>query len=177
MVCRIEQANDGLAPIPPLSWAAMPVIENLPATATETKDAARLARGIRRTLAALGYGTLAEFTLANGRRADLIGVNAAGEVALVEIKTSEADFRADEKWPEYLPYCDSFYFAVPDEFPRHLLPEDCGLIVADAYSGVILRPSPPLSTMSAARRRALLIRFALAATSRLERLLDPEAEL
>jgi len=177
MVRRIEQANDDLAPIPPLSWAAMSVIENLPATETEAQDAVRLARGIRRTLAALGYGTLAEFTLANGRRADLIGVNAAGEVALVEIKTSEADFRADEKWPEYVPYCDSFYFAVPVEFPRHLLPEDCGLIVADAYAGVILRPAPPLSTMNAARRRALLIRFALAATSRLQRLLDPEAEL
>ena len=144
---------------------------------TETRDAARLARGISRTLAALGYGTLAEFTLANGRRADLIGVNGAGEVALVEIKTSEADFRADEKWPEYLPYCDSFYFAVPEDFPRHLLPADCGLIIADAYAGVILRPAPPLSTMNGARRRALLIRFALAASVRLQRLLDPEAEL
>jgi hypothetical protein len=151
--------------------------ENLPATETGAQDAVRLVRGIRRTFAALGYGTLAEFTLANGRRADLIGVNAAGEVALVEIKTSAADFRADEKWPEYLPYCDSFYFAVPEEFPRHLLPADCGLIIADAYAGVILRPAPPLSTMNAARRRALLIRFALAATSRLQRLLDPEVEV
>ncbi len=155
----------------------MSATDGPPVTATETRDAARLARGICRTLAALGYGTLAEFTLANGRRADLIGVNAAGEVTLVEIKTSEADFRADEKWPEYLPYCDSFYFAVPEDFPRHLLPADCGLIIADAYAGVILRPAPPLTAMNGARRRALLIRFALAATSRLQRLLDPEAEL
>jgi hypothetical protein len=154
----------------------MSATDGAPMTTAETRDAVRLARGICRTLAALGYGTLAEFTLINGRRADVIGVNAAGEVAIVEIKTSEADFRADEKWPEYLPYCDSFYFAVPEGFPRQILPEECGLIVADAYAGVILRPAPPLTAMNGARRRALLIRFALAASTRLQRLLDPEAE-
>ena len=134
-------------------------------------------RGICRALAALGYGTLAEFNLVNGRRADVIGVNSAGRVAIVEIKTSEADFRADDKWPEYLPFCDSFYFAVPEDFPRHLLPGDCGLIVADAYAGTILRPAPPLPAMNGARRRALLLRFGLAASTRLQRLLDPEAGL
>ena len=141
------------------------------------REAVLLARGVSRTLAALGYATLAEFTLLTGRRADVIGVNAAGEVAVVEIKTSEADFRADQKWPEYLPFCDSFYFAVPEGFPLAILPADCGLMVADAYQSAILRPAPPLPALAGARRRALILRFGLTAGARLQRLVDPEAEL
>ncbi|HYB54843.1 MAG TPA: MmcB family DNA repair protein [Alphaproteobacteria bacterium] len=143
----------------------------------EIRDASRLARGVCRTLHALGYGALTEFTLRNGRRADVIGVNGAGEIAIVEIKTSEADFRADQKWPEYLPFCDSFFFAVPEGFPRLILPEDCGLIVADSYESVVLRPSPSLPPMRGSRRRALVLSFAIAASARLQRLLDPEASL
>ncbi len=146
-------------------------------TILEVPEGVRLARGVCRTLAGLGYGALTEFTLLTGRRADVIGVNGSGEVAIVEIKTSEADFRADRKWPEYLPFCDSFYFAVPEGFPRPLIPAASGLIVADAYQGVVLRPSPALPAMSGARRRALLLRFAMAASLRLQRVLDPEAEL
>jgi hypothetical protein len=144
---------------------------------TELLGAPRLARGICRTLSALGYGALTEFTLRSGRRADVIGMNGAGEVVIVEIKTSEADFRADRKWPEYLDFCDSFYFAVPEGFPRCILPETCGLMVADAYAGVILRPSPRLSTMNGSRRRGLLLHFGLAASGRLQRVIDPEAAL
>lgn len=142
---------------------------------SEVREAVRLARGICRALEALGYGVLTEFTLGTGRRADVMGLNGAGEVAIVEIKTSEADFRADQKWPEYLPFCDSFYFAVPAGFPRRILPCDCGLMVADAYSAEILRPAPALPTLAGARRRALILRFGIAASTRLQRLTDPEA--
>jgi hypothetical protein len=146
-------------------------------TVVDSREASRLARGVCRTLYALGYGVLTEFTLRNGRRADVIGVNGAGEIAIVEIKTSEADFRADQKWPEYLPFCDSFFFAVPEGFPRLILPEGCGLMVADSYESAILRPSPALAPLSAARRRALILSFAIAASARLQRALDPEAAL
>ena len=142
---------------------------------SEIREAVRLARGVSRTLAALGYGTLVEFTLNTGRRADVIGVSGVGDVVIVEIKTSEADFRSDLKWREYLPFCDSFYFAVPEGFPHAILPGECGLIVADAYSSVILRASPDLPPMTGSRRKALLLRFALTATGRLQRLVDPEA--
>ena len=143
----------------------------------EPREAAGLARGVCRTLAALGYGTLTEFTLRSGRRADVIGVNGSGEIAIVEIKSSEADFRADQKWPEYLPFCDRFYFAVPEGFPRHILPESCGLMVADAYESAILRPSPAQAPLAGGRRRALILSFAIAASNRLQRALDPESAL
>jgi hypothetical protein len=134
----------------------------------------RLARGVCRAFAARGLSTLCEFTLKNGRRADVVALDGAGELAIVEVESSLADYRSDGKWWEYLDYCDRFYFAVPADFPRDILPDDCGLMVADAYHAEILRPAP-LARLNAARRRAMLLRFAQVAGQRLTRLTDPEA--
>jgi len=133
-----------------------------------------LTRGVCRLLAAHGYGAMVEFPLTNGRRVDVIGLGVAGDFAIVEIKTSVADFRADRKWQEYLPYCERFYFAVPEDFPHHMVPDDCGLMVADAFGGTIRRDSPARS-VNATRKRHQLLRFALAASERLHRLCDPGA--
>jgi hypothetical protein len=131
-----------------------------------------LARGVCRAVEDLGYAALTEFPLGNGRRVDVIAIDGGGEALIVEIKSSIADFRADRKWIEYLPYCDLFYFAVPDGFPRELLPPDCGVMVADGYGAAILRPAPRLA-MNASRRRALTLRLAYTASQRLRRALDP----
>jgi len=131
-----------------------------------------LARGICRALADHGLATMVEFTLSSGRRVDVIGLDRAGQATIVEIKTSVADFRADQKWPEYLEFCDQFFFAVPQDFPQEILPGGCGLMVADAYGAAILRESPALQ-LNAARRRAQNLRFALVAAERLGRLTDP----
>jgi hypothetical protein len=139
----------------------------------ERATAGRLARGVCRGLGALGYAALREFTLPNGRRVDVIAVNGAGETAIVEIKTSAADYRGDRKWREYLEFCDRFYFAVGSRFPLALLPADCGLIVADDYGAEILRPAAA-RPLASSRRRAQTLRLALTAMQRLERLLDPE---
>lgn len=134
-----------------------------------------LARGVCRALAQRGFATLTEFSLANGRRADVIGLGRGGELVIVEVKSSIADFRADGKWPEYREFCDRFYFAVAADFPGALIPEDCGLIVADPFGAAILRESPSLA-LPPARRRALTLNFALTGSGRLRRLLDPGAE-
>ena len=134
--------------------------------------AAALARGVCRSLMDRGAATLTEFTLASGRRADVIALEPDGRVTIVEIKTSPADFRGDGKWPEYLDYCDRFYFAVPEGFPHDLLPPDHGLMIADAYEALVLRPSDERA-INPARRRALTLRFARAAAQRLTRLSDP----
>ena len=140
--------------------------------AAEERLAAALARGVSRTLGAHGGATLTEFTLRTGRRVDVIGVDDQGEITIVEIKTSVADFRSDGKWPEYLDFCDYFYFAVPEDFPRELLPEDCGVMVADAYEALILVPAQARA-VNGARRRALILRFARAAAQRLNAHTDP----
>jgi len=140
--------------------------------AADERLAAALARGVSRTLRAHGGATLTEFTLRTGRRVDVIGVDDEGRVTIVEIKTSVADFRSDGKWPEYLDFCDYFYFAVPEDFPRDLLPSECGVMVADAYEALILVPSEA-RPVNGSRRRALVLRFARAAAQRLNAYTDP----
>ncbi|WP_158043451.1 MmcB family DNA repair protein [Skermanella pratensis] len=131
-----------------------------------------LSRGVRRALAERGFASLTEFRLASGRRADVMAVNEAGDVVIVEIKSSVADFRTDQKWPEYQAFCDSFFLAVGADFPADLIPPECGLMVADGFGAVILRDAP-LVKLNAARRRAVVLRVALAASGRLHRLEDP----
>jgi hypothetical protein len=134
--------------------------------------ALKIARGVCRHLEQLGYGSLTEFPLGNGRRADVIAMNEKGETAIVEIKSSIVDFQTDEKWPEYREYCDYFYFAVALDFPRELIPESCGLMVADEYGAEVLRESG-LVAINGSRRRAQALRFAVTASQRLRRLVDP----
>jgi len=109
------------------------------ASARAPVSAALLSRGVCRTLAQRGYVSLLEFPLANGRRADVIALGRAGELVIVEIKTSIADFRADRKWDTYRDFSDRLYFAVPEDFPRALIPDECGLIVADSFGAAVLR--------------------------------------
>ncbi|MCC7272117.1 MAG: MmcB family DNA repair protein [Alphaproteobacteria bacterium] len=142
------------------------------ATSADERVARVLARGIRRALADLGYGTLTELVLASGRRADVAGIDRRGDIVIVEIKSSLADLRADAKWPEYRDHCDALYFAVPDGFPLHVLPDATGILVADGFGAALLRDAPR-HPLPAARRRAVTLRFAMAASLRLGRLEDP----
>ena len=132
-----------------------------------------LARGVCRALEQIGYASLLEFPLANGRRADILALGRAGDLVIVEVKSSVADFRADHKWTAYRAFADRLYFAVPSGFPVLLIPEECGLIVADGFSAAVLRDGTT-TPLAAARRRAVTLRFALTAATRLRRHLDPE---
>ncbi|HVO13939.1 MAG TPA: MmcB family DNA repair protein [Alphaproteobacteria bacterium] len=131
-----------------------------------------IARGVCRMLGELGHGTLTEFSLPNGRRADVIGLDRDGRFVIVEVKSCAADFLSDGKWEDYLEYCDRYYFAVAPDFPQELLPAGHGLIVADSFDAVILREAAE-APMHAARRKAQLLRFALTASGRLTGLVDP----
>jgi hypothetical protein len=133
-----------------------------------------LTRGVCRAFDQLGYASLVEFPLANGRRADVLALGKRGELVIVEIKSSAADFRADRKWPSYREFADRLYFAVASGFPGALIPEDCGLMVADAFGAALLREARAVP-IAAGRRRAVTLRFARIAAARLRRVLDPEA--
>lgn len=139
---------------------------------TGNSAAALVARGIRRAFGDLGYATVTELVLATGRRADVVGIDRRGEIVIVEIKTSLADLRADQKWPEYRDFCDALYFAVPPGFPDGAPPADAGLLVADGFAAAMLREAPR-HRLVPARRREVTLRFALAASLRLGRLEDP----
>ena len=118
------------------------------------------------------YSTLAALSLRNNRRADVGGLYGRGKFIIIEIKTSTVDFRADQKWPEYLDFCDVFYFAVAENFPTEILPDDHGLMIVDRFGGTILRQATA-RPMHPSRRKTLAVRFARTAASRLGALLDP----
>lgn len=147
--------------------------ETAPTTAgqrpTITQD---VTRGVTRMLRQMGLACVTELSLKTGRRVDVIAIDRKGQVTVVEVKSSLEDYRVDEKWQEYLPFCDAFYFAVSDSFPIDVLPEDVGLIIADAYGAEVVRPATE-GEMNPARRKALTLRFARHAADRLMRWEDP----
>lgn len=147
----------------------MPMV---PLPRPQSDAAAAITRGVRRMLAERGVRGLVEFSLANGRRADILALADDGEVTIVEVKSSIIDFKTDQKWPEYLDYCDRFFFAVDADFPVDLIPAECGLIIADAFGAEIIRPAP-LAKLAAARRKALTLKVAHTAMARLHRVEDP----
>ncbi|MEO0465708.1 MAG: MmcB family DNA repair protein [Pseudomonadota bacterium] len=124
-----------------------------------------IASGVLRQLFLMDVPGLTEVTLANHRRADVMGLTSKGEIWIIEIKSSVADFRSDQKWPEYTPFCDRFFFAVSSAFPDELIPESCGLIIADRFGAAIVRDAPNVP-LAAARRKALTLRFARLAAQR-----------
>ena len=130
------------------------------------RRAGNIARGTLRLLAGLGFCGVTEMTLANNRRADIVAIGPGGEIWMVEIKSSVADFRSDSKWPDYQPFCDRLFFAVGPDFPQDLIPAETGLIVADAFGGALLREAP-VHKLAAARRKAVTLRLARLAASRL----------
>lgn len=121
----------------------------------------------------LGFASVTELSLANGRRADIAAITETGELWIVEIKSSLNDFRTDAKWPEYRGFCDRLLFAVDLSFPIDVLPPDTGLIVADAYGAELIRPAPQ-TALPPARRKAMTLRLARAAAARLQALADPD---
>ncbi len=134
--------------------------------------AASVQRGVCRLLRDSGFAMLTEFTLASGRRADVIAVNPAGSIWIVEIKSSFEDFRVDLKWPEYHDYCDQLFFALPPELDSAIIPLNAGLIVADKWGAEVLR-HPGTVPLHPSRRKAVTLAFARTAAMRLHGLYDP----
>ncbi len=139
----------------------------------QSAGAIEISRGVGRCLANHGFCCVSEVSLANGRRADVMAVSDSAEIWIVEIKSSVVDFRTDLKWPEYRDFCDRFYFAVQTTFPRDLIPDGVGLIVADRFGGEVVRPAPG-HKLDASRRKAVLLRYARTAGIRLQTALDPD---
>ena len=136
-----------------------------------TSTAMDVARGVSRLLLEEGWSPILEFTLPNGRRLDVAALGPGGEMLGVEIKVALADLRGDSKWPEYLDYCDLFYFAIPPDFPDEHVPQQTGLIVADRYGGAIIKQAE-VQSLHSSRRKAVTISFSRCAAERLSRTLD-----
>ena len=146
-------------------------LTQLPAAALQTRRSRAVCRGISRLFARNDIWVLGEMPLRNGRRADLMGIDAKGRIAIVEIKTARSDLLGDAKWPDYLDFCDRFYWGLPPELDRACLesdsfrPDCCGIIVADEYDAEIVRAAPS-QPLAAARRRIEVERLARTALRR-----------
>jgi hypothetical protein len=139
--------------------------------------AADVARGVTRLFCRQDLFAICEVPLPNGRRADMMAIDAKGALTIVEIKVSRADLVGDCKWTDYLEFCDRFFWAVPQGLSAILehesfLPERAGLIVADRYDAAVIREALH-APLAPARRKAELLRFARRAARRLSAQIDP----
>jgi hypothetical protein len=143
--------------------------------------AADVARGVCRMLLRHDCVAMAEVPLSDGRRADLMALDARGNIVIVEIKVSRADLLGDGKWNDYLAHCDRFFWAVPQGFDlrpfeqQGFLPARAGLIVADRYDAAVVREANTVPLAAATRRKCTLA-FGRRAARRVINLMDPDAE-
>ena len=164
--------------VPPhiASGAASPATGGAPSPLSDGRQspaALAIARGTARYLHALGYCVVSELPLPSGRRADLVALGGDGEIIIVEIKSSVADFRADQKWMDYRQHCDRLFFATHAGVPCDIFPAEAGLIVADAFYAAIICEAPE-QRIPAATRKSVMLRFAHAAALRLQAIADPQ---
>ncbi|GAB5487600.1 MAG: MmcB family DNA repair protein [Parasphingorhabdus sp.] len=131
----------------------------------QPEGARAVARGVARMFFRHDILVQSEVSLRNHRRADLMGLDAKGQIVIVEIKVARGDLLGDQKWIEYLDFCDRFYWALPPELDaspleqKGFLPERCGVIIADSYDAEIIRPAATHS-LGAARRKVETMRLA-----------------
>jgi hypothetical protein len=143
-----------------------------PVDGRQSDTALAIARGTMRLLHAHGFSVVSELSLASGRRADLVALDGKGNIWIVEIKSSVADFRADQKWMDYRLHCDRLFFATCQEVPCEIFPPDTGLIVADAFGASFVCEAPE-HRLPAATRKSMMLAFGRAAALRLQSLIDP----
>jgi hypothetical protein len=131
-----------------------------------------LARGVSRHLRQHDFVSVEELVPTRGLRVDVMGLGPKGEIWVIECKSSRVDFQTDSKWQGYLEWCDRFFWAVDQNFPTELLPDDTGLIIADAYDAEIIRMGPE-TKLARARRRVMTQKFARHAAVRAQAARDP----
>ena len=144
----------------------------MPIDRRQSETALMIARGTTRLLHAHGFSVVSELSLASGRRADLVALDGKGDIWIVEIKSSIADFRADQKWMDYRLHCDRLFFATWQAVPCEIFPPDTGLIVADGFGGSFVCEAPE-HRLPAATRKSMMLAFGRAAALRLQALADP----
>jgi hypothetical protein len=132
-----------------------------------------LQRGVSRHLASHGFACVEELVPARGLRVDVMALGPKGEIWVVECKSCRVDFTSDNKWQGYLEWADRFFFAVDEDFPVDMLPDDQGLIIGDAYTAEILH-MPAERRLAPARRKVMVQKFAVTAARRLQVLRDPD---
>ena len=132
----------------------------------QSERAMLVRRGVQVLLHEMRLAVLPELPLSSGRRADLICLSEKGEIWIVEIKSSIADFRVDRKWPDYRAHCDRLFFATHPGVPLDIFPDDCGLLLSDGYGAHMVREAPE-HRLSPSTRKSVTLNFSRTAAHRL----------
>lgn len=130
-------------------------------------EAERIFHAVMRFYTEAGYACLPEFTLKTNRRPDITCLHKDGTIIMIEVKSTVNDFKTDKKWHEYAEWADKLYFAVGEDFPAAILPDEdsCGVIITDGFDCHVTREAP-LHKLAAARRSHLIRRLARTAMLR-----------
>ena len=152
--------------------AATALVSLLPPDRRQSETALSVARGTARLLHQFGFSVVCELPLPSGRRADIVALDGAGAIWIIEVKSSVEDFRADQKWMDYRLHCDRLFFATTMQVPCEIFPKDTGLIVGDAFGASIVCEAPE-HRLHAATRKTMMLAFARCAALRLQALADP----
>ena len=125
-----------------------------------------------RFLSNKGYKTITEFALPNKKRVDIIALNCKKEILIIEVKSKINDFKNDKKWKKYLNYCNYFYFAL-NKYPKNLkIYENVGIIEINNKKNEIKKRASYVK-MPEEKRNNIIFSFALSASSKFHRLIDP----
>lgn len=141
-------------------------------TQTKLKMGQLIARGVCRHLKHYDFACIEEFVPIKGARVDIIAVGPKGEIWIIECKSSANDYLQDQKWEKYLPFCDRYFWAVPQNFPTNILPAYDGLIIADSYDAEIIRYGPEYK-INPQKRKKIITKIARNASDRLRSFTDP----
>lgn len=144
----------------------------MPDDMPQMKPGQLLARGVCRHLNSLDFVSVEELIPTSGLRVDVMALGPKSEIWVIECKSSRTDFVGDAKWQGYLEWCDRYFWAVDEVFPTELLPQETGLIIADAYDAEIIRMGPE-DKIAPARRKVMLQKFARHAARRWQAARDP----
>lgn len=102
------------------------------------------------------------------RRADVIGSKISGDLVIVEVKSSVADFRSDSKWHEYLAFADRVYLAMTKEVAEKILKHpELSARIPDRVGILILGADGYMKTRKPAKRESVLPAVRLSILARL----------
>jgi hypothetical protein len=91
-------------------------------------------------------------------RADLLALTFYGDTTVVEVKSSVADFKADKKWHNYLPFANKFYFAMTAATyskVKDLIPKGIGVMLVSEFQDSVGRTRKSLKVAKPAYRREI----------------------
>ena len=80
------------------------------------------------------------------RRADVLALDHEPDLILVEVKSGAADWRADNKWKDYIDSCNRLYLAITEKFYRSKVGKEaveemrtagCGVMVINKDAGTL----------------------------------------